>query len=125
MCADVFAEGASKDPAGDPSDGPPAGGPFAPGSFDVVFCSGAFNLNLGNNDEFLPRAVARLFELAREYVVFNLLHVRSACDDPKYAWYDPADVRGAVRPFAADCRILDDYLPNDFTVICRKADLSG
>ena len=88
--------------------------------FDRVFCSGTFNLNLGNNRLFLPQAIGRLFELTNEYVVFNLLHHRARGDDPRYAYYDPADVRAILAKFPCEVRILDDYLPNDFTVICRS-----
>lgn len=88
--------------------------------FDVVFCSGAFNLNLGNNLEFLPQAVMHMCRLSRQYVVFNLLHRRASAETHRYFYYDPADVRQMLRSPQCDIRIIDDYLPNDFTVICRK-----
>jgi SAM-dependent methyltransferase len=89
---------------------------------DVVFCSGAFNLNLGNNLQFLPHAIGRMCELSRRYVVFNLLHRRAATETHRYFYSDPADVRRLLTSPACDVRIIDDYLPNDFTVICRKCD---
>jgi len=95
------------------------GDPFGDERFDVVFCSGTFNLNLGNNREFLPTAVARMLELAREHVVFNLLHARYAGSDGTYFYHDPDDVRAMLRDLPCELRLLDDYLPNDFTVICR------
>ncbi|MFB3893963.1 MAG: trans-aconitate 2-methyltransferase [Phycisphaerae bacterium] len=90
--------------------------------FDVVFCSGAFNLNLGNNLQFLPHAIGRMCELSSRYVVFNLLHRRAASQTHRYFYADPADVRRLLTSPACDVRIIDDYLPNDFTVICRKRD---
>jgi SAM-dependent methyltransferase len=87
--------------------------------FDVVFCSGAFNLNLGNNLEFLPRAVERMASLARQYVVFNLLHSRAASETQQYFYHDPENVRRMLRPLPCSVKIVDDYLPNDFTVICQ------
>lgn len=89
-------------------------------SFDVVFCSGTFNLNLGNNREFLPVAVRRLVELARNCAVFNLLHVRAQSADRRYFCWAPDDVADLLRTLPCTWRIIDDYLPNDFTVICRK-----
>jgi SAM-dependent methyltransferase len=89
-------------------------------TFDVVFCSGLFNLNLGNNEEFLPQALRRLLELSRETTVFNLLHERAAYDRVRYYHYHPQDVLEIVAPLVAEARVIDDYLPNDFTVICRK-----
>ena len=94
--------------------------PFEPESFDVVFCSGAFNLNLGNNEQFLPRAVAALLELAREHAVFNLLHSRAASQERTYFYCHPDQVREMLRGCPCQVRIVDDYLHNDFTVICEK-----
>ena len=95
--------------------------PFAPESFDVVFCSGIFNLNLGNNREFLAAAMPRLLELSREHVVINLLHSRAAFGPPdEYFHFRPRDVRKILRRLPCEARLIDDYLPNDFTVICRK-----
>ena len=94
--------------------------PFKPETFDVVFCSGAFNLNLGNNEQFLPSAVATMLELAREYAVFNLLHSRAASQEQTYFYYHPDQVREMLRDCPCEVRIIDDYLHNDFTVICKK-----
>lgn len=93
---------------------------FPPESFDVVFCSGAFNLNLGNNAEFRRQALPRLLRLARQALVFNLLHERSPYRDDDYAYSNPEEVRLILEPLGCRVQILDDYLPNDFTVICRK-----
>jgi len=93
---------------------------FEPESFDVVFCSGTFNLDLGNREEFLPGALERLYELTRSVLAFNLLDSRSGVLDPKYAHYDPRRVLELVRSFGCDARLIEDYLPNDFTVICTK-----
>ncbi len=110
ICADLF-----DDPANLPRYG------FGQKSFDVAFCSGAFNLDLGNNAEFVPAAVKRLMELAGEHVVFNLLHTRTPrASDDGFVYYDPADVVAAIRPLGWHIRLLEDYLPNDFTIVCRN-----
>lgn len=97
------------------------GGEPVPGQpFDVVFTSGVFNLNLGNNLQFLPAAVHRLLELTRSHLVFNLLHARQKTDDERYFFYRPREVLEFLEDEPCEVRILDDYLPNDFTVICRK-----
>ncbi len=92
---------------------------FEPGSFDVVFSSGVFNLDLGNNAEFLPGAISRLLDLAGESLVFNLLHKRAAGGSP-YFYFDPDQIRPILADLPCRTRILSDYLPNDFTVICVK-----
>jgi SAM-dependent methyltransferase len=96
---------------------------FQPESFDVVFSSGIFNLNLGNNIEFFPMALEKMLSLCREYVVVNLLHKRSEDSDEQYFYYHPDEVRNIISTLAntpVEIRIAEEYLPNDFTVICRK-----
>ncbi|HAU36183.1 MAG TPA: class I SAM-dependent methyltransferase [Phycisphaerales bacterium] len=93
---------------------------FPPESFDVAFCSGMFNLNLGNNLEFLPRAVGRLLGLVRGTLAINLLHRRRPPAEDRYFCYDPQEVRKLLEPLCGRITILDDYLPNDFTVLCGK-----
>jgi hypothetical protein len=88
------------------------------GPYDVVFCSGTLNLNLGNNRPFLARAVDRFFELAGRFVVFNLLHIRMAEETHRYFYHDPDDVLDMLRPYPGTARLIDDYLPNDFTIVC-------
>ena len=94
--------------------------PFPPASFDVIYCSGIFNLDLGNNEAFVPQAVEIFLRLARRCVVCNMLHKRSGVGDGTYFFYDPAAVVPALRELGAQVRLIDDYLPNDFTVICYK-----
>ena len=98
-----------------------AGAAAGMGPFDVVFSSGAFNLELGNNMEFLARAVPRLLDLAGQTLAFNLLHTRTRDKYDHCAYYDPDDVLAVLAPLPCEVRILDDYLPNDFTVLCRKS----
>jgi SAM-dependent methyltransferase len=92
---------------------------FAPDErFDVVFCSGMLNLELGNNTEFLPAALARMLKLSREHMVVNLLHARNEMRYPHCTYYDPDEVIKILEQMPCKVRLIDDYLPNDFTVIC-------
>ncbi len=93
----------------------PAGAPF-----DAVFCSGTFNLNVGNNHEFLPTAIARLLELTQGTLAFNLLHDSMPGQEKEYAYYDPQKIIELLEGRVSQIRLLDDYLPNDFTIICLK-----
>ena len=101
----------------------PGGCVVGPGEcFDVVFCSGMLNLELGNNTEFLPEALRRMLELSIEHMVVNLLHARSEIRYPHCAYYDPDAVMRILEPMGCRVRLIDDYLPNDFTVICGVGD---
>ena len=90
-------------------------------AFDVVFCSGTFNLNIGNNEKFIAAALPRLLQLTRRHLVVNLLHSRERLFDDSYFSYDPTAVEALLNPLPCDVRIIDDYLPNDFTIVCTKA----
>jgi SAM-dependent methyltransferase len=96
-------------------------GPFPDGSFDVVFCSGIFNLCMGDNYEYLSRAVDSFLTLADHFVLFNLL----SCDSPdkadKYFYYVPDRVIGLLESKVHRLEVVTGYLPNDFTIVCELA----
>ena len=89
-------------------------------TYDVVYCSGTLNLNVGNNDAFLPRALRRFVEVTRQLVVVNFLHIREAVDTPLYYFYDPRTVLEIAGKLPVEARLIDDYLPNDFTVVLTR-----
>ena len=96
--------------------------PFQPSSFDVIYASGIFNLNLGNNKEFFEHAMCEFSRLSRRYVVFNLLDNRSPAPEDTYFYYSPAEAIEMIEH--NECRpkkieIVEQYLNNDFTVICE------
>lgn len=107
LCADVFEDKV-----------------FKPKSFNVVYSSGIFNLNLGNNKDFLKKAITRFMELATDYLCFNLLHYKSPNREDTYYYFSPEEAVGIIKEVcgekAADIKIIEDYLKNDFTVICKK-----
>ena len=90
--------------------------------FDVVFCSGTLNLNLGNNMEFLPRSLRSMYELAGETLVVNFLANKGYSSDPTYFNYSPLVVTKLVGNLFPDAAVdlRDTYLPNDFTLAIRK-----
>jgi hypothetical protein len=59
-----------------------------------------------------------MLELSGEYMVVNLLHARSEMRYPHCAYYDPDAVMKILEPMPCTVRLIDDYLPNDFTLIC-------
>ncbi|MCX7882465.1 MAG: class I SAM-dependent methyltransferase [Brevinematales bacterium] len=90
-------------------------------SFDVVYASGIFNLDLGQKKTFLYEAVGKMLSWARETVVFNALHCRSECQTPPYRYYNPREVVEYLqKTYPFKITLLEDYLPNDFTVVMEK-----
>lgn len=97
--------------------------PYSNKSFDVIFSSGIFNLNLGNNEEFLLDAVEIFQSLARETVSFNLLWDKSQDKDSKYFYFSPEEVFNKLiskYPELWNITIQKGYLHNDFTVYLNK-----
>ncbi len=93
--------------------------------FDVVYCSGALNLNLGNNMEFIKTALPRMLSHAGEFMVVNFLHSRAPVGDPNYFAYRPEEVVEIIQPLCKRIRLVDEYLPNDFTLICEPKTGTG
>ncbi|WP_295157024.1 class I SAM-dependent methyltransferase [uncultured Brachyspira sp.] len=91
--------------------------------FDYIYSSGIFNLNLGNNEEFLKNAVRDFLIAARKGVCFNLLDI--SCKDKygdKYYYYKKDEVFNIAQKIVKDLdlkckiKISDEYLSNDFSV---------
>ncbi|MFA4944014.1 MAG: class I SAM-dependent methyltransferase [Lentisphaeria bacterium] len=118
----VLAEARRRQPAAQLVHGDPfSEALFPPAAFAVVYASGVFNLDLGNNHDFLAEAVPRLFQLARRLLAINLLHVRSPHHYPHCHYYDPETVRARFATLPCTIRLDDSYLPNDFTLLFERA----
>jgi SAM-dependent methyltransferase len=91
--------------------------PFVPGTVDVSYCSGVFNLRLGNNRQFVLNAVPALLAQTQSLVVVNMLHIRTQRKYPHCYYFDPDDLAAELAGIAASVEVVDDYLENDFTLI--------
>lgn len=94
--------------------------PFPPRAFDVAFCSGVMNLNMGNNHDFLPGALARITDAADCCAVVNFLHERTPHKYDHCFYYAVQDVLDAIPNAAGTVDIVDHYLENDFTVVISR-----
>jgi SAM-dependent methyltransferase len=88
--------------------------------FDVTFTSGIFNLNAGNNAAFFRRAVPVLSALSKQAFVFNLLNPESPDKDERYFYVDPETAIDLASGYADKIEMVQGYLDNDYTLICRK-----
>jgi ubiquinone/menaquinone biosynthesis C-methylase UbiE len=98
---------------------------FEDKSFDVIYCSGLFNLNTGSNFDFLLSAVEIFLRLTKETVVFNLLHHHSPERDDKYYYFYPDQVVRGVENLSPDIKsiqLVEHYLNNDFTLLLSLKD---
>ncbi|ADK31952.1 class I SAM-dependent methyltransferase [Brachyspira pilosicoli] len=90
---------------------------------DYIYTSGIFNLNLGNNEEFLKEAIEAFLLAARKGVCFNLLDI--SCKEKygdKYYYYKKDDILLLTQDILKKLNlnykihIEDKYLQNDFSV---------
>lgn len=90
--------------------------------FDVVYCSGVFNLNLGNNYEFLSKAMDVFNRFSTRFVVFNLLSSQTPeKHDQRYFYYDKSRVDEILKKYNySGVAYIEDSCLFDFTVICTK-----
>lgn len=94
--------------------------PFAARTFDATYCSGVFNLSLGNNDDFALAALPRLLDLAETVAVANFLHCRCRRKYEHCHYFDPAALGAALERRGLHVTLIDDYLENDFTLVLRR-----
>ncbi|OPZ90297.1 MAG: trans-aconitate 2-methyltransferase [Firmicutes bacterium ADurb.Bin419] len=90
-------------------------------SFDVLYTSGIFNLDMGNNIEFFNSALDCFFSLTKGIVAFNLLDKNSPDREDTYYYFDHEEVAEMIEgkyPHVKNIKVVRGYLNNDFTVIC-------
>lgn len=96
--------------------------PFPNYSFDVVFASGIFNLDLGNNEKFMQEALSLFGKLSSKYIVFNCLSTTSLDKEAGYAYMDKSTIPYIIKKSSIkieEYSIIDDYLQNDMSVVIK------
>jgi len=94
--------------------------PYPAASFEVVYCSGIFNLELGNNDEFAASGLIRLAQLSSRLAVVNFLHQRTRRQFRECHYFEPEKLLSRLRQAGITATVREDYMENDFTIICEK-----
>jgi len=88
-------------------------------SFDWVVLSGAMNENLHDDGAYARKMIARMFELCRKGLAFNMLNA-NAIQAHDLQTVDPDEMLKFCQSLSVDCQLRDDYLRNDFTIYMRK-----
>ena len=92
-----------------------------PESYDWVVLSGALSEPLSDEGRYAKAVIARMFQLARKGIAFNLLDARTKL---LFSFglqrFDPADMLAHCRSLTPHCQLHDDYLDNDFTIWMYK-----
>lgn len=93
-------------------------------TFDLVFSSGIFNLNMGYNEQFLDKALEVFFSIAKHWVVFNMLDPDHPVQSKTYFYLDPSRTEELVRRYTDHMWIERDYVPKDYTIFAQKQTVS-
>ena len=93
--------------------------PFSKKQFDIIFCSGIFNLNMGDNESFLKEALPVFFAHTKEKVFFNLLDPGHFAHTEKYYFFNQKEVLHWIREYTDNVKVVTGYIPNDFTIIAE------
>ena len=84
--------------------------------FEYVLCSGAFNVNFGRNVAAVQKILAELLRCCTRGVAINFLSTRASERDAILFNYDPEALFTYCQTLTPHIRLLEGYLPNDFTL---------
>jgi cyclopropane fatty-acyl-phospholipid synthase-like methyltransferase len=88
--------------------------------FDVVLASGALNFKVKDNDAYYMSMIKKMYEIADEALIFNMLNSAVHRNDDTYAAYSPHTISDFCKTICDNVQIMIDYLPQDFTVCMYK-----
>lgn len=91
--------------------------------FDVVIASGVLNSNVTDNVEFRKKAIAKMFELTRDVLTFNMLgaHPQPTNDSASNIWYaDSLEILEYCMSLTRRVVLRASYHPRDFTIFMYK-----
>jgi SAM-dependent methyltransferase len=93
-------------------------------TFQIVLCSGAFNIRYPYHDEYVKRAIRKMWNVCSEAVAFNL--PSALYEDAKFsppfeegmeiAYMNPEEILKFCKTLCPQATLRHDYLPHDFTI---------
>ena len=86
---------------------------------DYVFASGALGYR-SREENFHFEMIAKMFRVARQALVFNMLDVTCFPDHDLLVGHDRERVERFCRELAPDVEVVRGYLEDDFTVVMRR-----
>lgn len=84
--------------------------------FDYILCSGAFNIDFGDNLRAIQHLLREMYDACTRGVAINFLSITDPQTDPIFYHYDPQIMRTFCQTFCPRVEVREDYLPNDFTL---------
>ena len=93
-----------------------------PGRFDIVIANGIFYLLGSDATAIMEKLIARMYEIAKEAVVFTSLSARAPVRESGEFHADAAETFTFCQTLCDRVVLRHDYLPHDFTVYMYKPD---
>lgn len=96
---------------------------FVTDEFHMVFASGIFNLDLGNNHVFIHKAAKLFNKISSMGFVINLLHPFSPDREHGYFYIHPEEACDIITKACdgeVEQEVVQGYLPNDYSIISKK-----
>jgi len=91
--------------------------------FDYIIASGTFNYRVIDQEKYIQEVIEKLWRLSIKGVAFNLL----SSETPKKKryedllfYYDPEEVYSKCSKVSSQVKLIQGYLPNDFTIVLSK-----
>ena len=94
-------------------------------TFDYILSSGAFNIDFGDNQRAIYRALWEMYQACTRGVAINFLRRHHSNNDPIFFHYDADALRTYCETFCSRVAVRSDYLPNDFTLYLYRNDEGG
>jgi cyclopropane fatty-acyl-phospholipid synthase-like methyltransferase len=88
--------------------------------YDYVLASGALSFKVADNEYYYQQMIAKMYDVAKVAMAFNMLDRREHSDNDTYAAYYSTEVANYCGTLAERVEIVADYIPKDFTVFMYK-----
>ena len=89
--------------------------------FDTIIASGVFNLRMENHDDYLYQHIQLMALSAKKQFIFNVLSDKTNrfSRSKEFVYYKKNEIETMLNKCQIKYRIIDDYLPNDMTIIAN------
>ncbi|WP_295898704.1 methyltransferase domain-containing protein [uncultured Vibrio sp.] len=92
---------------------------FSMKNVDVVVASGSLNYQ-SRDPEYLTKIINRMYQMANETVIFNLLDSSTFPKQTLLAGYNKKGTLFYCKTLCPNVELIEDYANEDFTIVMRK-----
>lgn len=91
-------------------------------SFDIVIACGVFNLRLNNHLTYVKNQLDKMIQKAKKQIIFNVLSnkTNSFSRSKEFVYYTKDTIHSLIEHHKYNTTIIENYLPNDMTIIINK-----